>query len=155
MEKQSQEEKSKKLYQALKPLLEQGKKIEIHPTGTSMFPLLSGSDVVVVRKIEARERVKRNDIILYQRKGGLLVLHRLYRKRGDGYYFVGDNQTELEGPLKREALLAIVTDVCRHGRWFPVSHPWYVCLSRLWLWLRPVRPYISRPIGVVYRLLVK
>lgn len=147
----SQEEKSKELYQKIAPLLREGKALEIHPTGTSMYPLLTGEDAVIIRPVSKEEKIKKNQILLYQRDNGLLVLHRVCKIKEDGYYFVGDNQTEVEGPLKRGSLLAVVTDIRRHGRWFPVKHLLYRFLSRLWLFLRPVRPFISRPLGKIYR----
>ncbi len=150
-----QEEKSKELYKKIAPLLKEGKYLEIHPTGTSMYPLLAGDDVVLLKPLSAGETVKTNQILLYKRDGGLLVLHRLCRVREDGFYFVGDNQTEVEGPLKREALLAVVTDIRRHGIWFSAKHPLYRFFSRLWIFLRPVRPVISRPLGKLYRWLRK
>ena len=147
----SQEEKSKALYEKIKPLLDEGQNLEIHPTGTSMFPLLESRDSVLLKPLRDVCKVKKNDILLYRRESGLLVLHRLCKVKEDGYYFVGDNQTEVEGPLQASALLAVTTDICRHGRWFSVKHPVYRFFSRLWLLLRPVRPLISRPIGSVYR----
>lgn len=147
----SQEEKSKELYQKIAPLLKEGKSIEIHPTGTSMYPLLTGEDVVVLKPLSEKDPVQRNQILLYRRESGLLVLHRVCKVKEDRFYFVGDNQTEVEGPLKREVLLAEVTDIRRKGKWFSVKHPLYRFLSRFWLFLRPVRPLISRPLGKIYR----
>ncbi|MBR1740842.1 MAG: hypothetical protein IJ733_03035 [Lachnospiraceae bacterium] len=147
----TQEEKSQELYKTIAPLLEEGKNLEIHPTGTSMYPLLTGEDVVILKPLIGEEKLRKNQILLYRRENGLLVLHRLCKIREDGFYFVGDNQTEVEGPLRREAVLAVVTDICRHGKWFSAKAPWYLFLSRVWLFLRPVRPLISRPLGMVYR----
>ena len=96
----TQEEKSKQLYEKLLPRLQNGNDVEIYPSGTSMFPLINPpNDSVVLRSIKDT-RLKSGDIILYRRESGLLVLHRLCRIRQDGYYFTGDNQTELEGPLQ-------------------------------------------------------
>ena len=124
----TQEEKSIQLCEKLLPLLKEGKEVEIHPSGT-------------------------RDILLYQRESGLLVLHRLCRIKQDGYYFTGDNQTEVEGPLQASQLLAIVTCICRNGHTFRVTHPVYKICSRIWLFLRPVRPFISRPLGMLWRRL--
>lgn len=149
----TQEEKSKQLYEKLLPLLQNGNEVEIYPSGTSMFPLINPpNDSVVLRSIKDT-RLKSGDIILYRRESGLLVLHRLCRIRQDGYYFTGDNQTELEGPLQKSQLLAIVTRISRSGHTFSVKHPIYKFCSRLWLMLRPVRPLISRPLGTLWRRL--
>ena len=39
----------------------------------------------------------------------------------------------------------------RKGRLFSVKHPVYLLFSRAWLFLRPIRPYISRPLGTLWR----
>ncbi len=149
----TQEEKSIQLCEKLLPLLKEGKEVEIHPSGTSMFPLINPpSDSVVLRAI-GDTPIKTGDILLYQRESGLLVLHRLCRIKQDGYYFTGDNQTEVEGPLQASQLLAIVTCICRNGHTFRVTHPVYKICSRIWLFLRPVRPFISRPLGMLWRRL--
>ena len=151
----TREEKSINLYQKLMPLLQEGNAVEIHPEGTSMFPLItSHSDSVVLQSI-AEFTPKTGDIILYQRDSGLLVLHRLCRIGKAGFYFTGDNQTEVEGPLQASQLLAVVTQICRKGHRFSVKHPIYKLCSRIWLILRPVRPLISRPVGRLWRLLKK
>lgn len=146
------EEKSQKLAARLLPLLQQGKSVEIHPQGSSMFPLLTGSaDSVIICPLTDRIP-KTGDILLYQRNSGLLVLHRLCRICGDELYFAGDNQTQLEGPLHPSQLVAIVTHIRRNGHLFSVTHPIYCVYSGLWRILRPVRPFISRPLGHLFRL---
>lgn len=48
----TQTDKSKLLCEKLLPLLKEGKEVEIHPSGTSMFPLINPpSDSVVLRNI--------------------------------------------------------------------------------------------------------
>ena len=80
-------------------LLEDGKIIQIKPQGYSMYPLLlPGRDEVQIEKTDIT-KVKRGDVLLYRRQEGILVLHRVYRRTKDGLYMVGDNQTEIEGPL--------------------------------------------------------
>lgn len=149
----TQEEKSIQLYEKIMPLLVDGQTIEIHPHGFSMYPLItSPADSVIVRPA-AGETLKRGDIILYRRTSGLLVLHRICHIKKDGFYFTGDNQTEIEGPLPEQQLLAKVTHIRRKGHTFSIKHPIYRVCSRIWLILRPVRPFISRPIGKVWRLI--
>lgn len=153
MNMMTQEEKSIRLYEKILPLLEEGQAIEIHPYGFSMYPLItSPSDSVIVCPVEA-ETLKTGDILLYRRESGLLVLHRICRIKKDGFYFTGDNQTEIEGPLQAQQLLAKVTHIRRKGHTFSIKHPIYRVCSRIWLILRPVRPLISRPIGKIWRTL--
>ena len=145
------EEASKKTLEQLLQLLNEGQAVEIHPPGSCMFAILKeGRDSVMIQALDGTVP-KRGDILLYQRSSGLLVLHRVCRTRKEGYYFVGDNQTEVEGPLDFSQLLGIVTQIRRKGRLFSVKHPVYQAVSRAWLFVRPIRHLISRPIGILWR----
>lgn len=44
------------------------------------------------------------------------MLHRIYKVDGDDYYFVGDNQVDIEGPIKRDQIFAIVYKVKEKGK---------------------------------------
>ncbi|MBR1771553.1 MAG: S24/S26 family peptidase [Lachnospiraceae bacterium] len=124
-------------------LLAEGKSVQISPQGYSMYPLLvPGRDQVVIVPA-TKEQYKRGDVVLYRRDGGILVLHRIWKRKKDGYYMVGDNQKEIEGPLRRDQILGEMVCVIRRGRRVEVRHPLYRLASGVWLWLRPVRPFLS------------
>lgn len=137
------------------PLLEEGKTVEIAPIGTSMFPLFTANgDLAVLAAADIR-KLRRGDVVLYRRDNDMLVIHRIYRKKKDGFYMVGDNQTMIEGPLRPEQIKAVMVSFYRKGRRISCKNPIYFGLSRFWLLLRPIRPFISRPLGTVYRFLAK
>lgn len=141
MKDKAKEEKQQNIEQ----LLMEGKTVQIFPRGYSMYPLfVPGRDQAVIAPVDIR-RLKRGDVVLYRRREGILVLHRLCRrkKNPEGYYFVGDNQVEVEGPLDRDQLRGVMVRFVRHGRSVSVKHPVYVAASTLWLWLRPVRRSIQ------------
>lgn len=132
---------------ALKQIKEQflrGNTVTIYPKGTSMYPfLLEGRNRVVLEDIRHCV-LHRNDVILYQREDSMLVLHRLYRITKDGYYFVGDHQTEVEGPLRSDQLIGKMAGFYRkNGSYCCVQRIDYIFLSRFWLFLRPFRPRIE------------
>ncbi len=52
---------------------------------------------------------------------------------------VGDNQTEIEGPLSEAQIKGVLLAFVRKGRHIPVSNPVYLLAAHLWLLLRPVR----------------
>lgn len=136
---------SERAYAVIQDKIAQGEPLLIAPQGTSMFPfLISGRDKVLITPITSQKRPRRGDIVLYRREEGLLVLHRMHHRNRKGYFFTGDNQTELEGPLDREQLLGIVTRICRQGRDFSPRHPAFWIAGRLWLRVRPFRPMISK-----------
>ena len=109
-----------------------------------MYPLFHpGLDEAVIEAYPIH-LLRRGDIILYRREQGILVLHRICRITSDGFYLVGDNQTEIEGPLRPDQIRGKLTGVVRNGKSFSVSHPVYRILSSLWLFLRPIRPFFWR-----------
>ena len=125
----------------IEQLLKDGSAIQLKPQGYSMYPLFHpGRDEAIIEAYPI-DQLRRGDVILYRRDQGILVLHRICRITSDGFYLVGDNQTEVEGPLSPEQIHGKLTGVVRNGKSFSVSHPIYRMLSSIWLFLRPVRPF--------------
>ena len=92
-----------------------GEKVTLTVTGNSMEPFLfDGTDKVILQKI--KEPPKRGDIVFYRRKNGAYVLHRVVRKKGDIYYFSGDAQRRVEGPIFKNQLLAVCKEVIREEK---------------------------------------
>lgn len=109
-----------------------------------MYPLLiPGRDLVRVEPAFGK-RPRRGDVALYRRDGDILVLHRVFRVRGDTFYAVGDNQKEIEGPLRLDQIRGYMTAFSRDGKARRVAWLPYRAYAALWLFLRPVRPAISR-----------
>ena len=134
-------------------LLAEGKSIQIYPQGYSMYPLfVPGRDQAVTGPV-GEEKLKRGDVVLYRREGSILVLHRIWKRRADGFYMVGDNQRAVEGPLRAEQIKGILRRVVRRGKCFSVRNPFYRFLASVWLFLRPLRPALSRTAAGVKRAL--
>lgn len=92
-----------------------GEKVALTVTGNSMLPFLAdGRDTAVLQKLE--KPPKKGDIVFYRRENGAYVLHRVVRKKGDMYYFSGDAQTRIEGPIEKSRLLAVCKEVSRDGK---------------------------------------
>ena len=139
--------------QSLEQLLDENEYVQISPEGYSMYPILCpGRDQVILKKL-GEERIRRGQVLLYRRESGTLVLHRVFRVREDGIYMVGDNQSEVEGPLPREAFLARAVAFVRKGRRFSEKNLVYVVLTRIWLFLRPLRMPIMKPLAALKRWL--
>ncbi|MCR5461305.1 MAG: S24/S26 family peptidase [Acetatifactor sp.] len=137
--------------QNLEKLIEEKELVQITPEGYSMYPLMiPGRDQVVIKKTDP-ERIRRGQVWLYRRPSGMLVLHRVWKVRKDGVYMVGDNQTQVEGPLPREAFIGMVVTFIRKGKGFGSGNVLYVILSRGWLLLRPFRMVIMKPLAAVKR----
>ena len=137
----------------IEPLLKAGVCIQIHPQGYSMYPFIDPRrDEVVLAGIEDGSALRRGDVVLYRRENGMLVLHRIYKIGQDGLYLLGDHQTPIEGPVRREQVKGKMTGMVRDGRYMDVGNPGYRMLSVVWLWLRPARRAIMVPAARLRRM---
>ena len=136
-------------------LLESGKTVQLKPQGFSMYPILyPGRDEAVIEKADISS-LKRGDVILYRRDEGKLVLHRIWKIKNGGFYTVGDNQCEIEGPLRADQIKGKLIAIIRKGHRISVKNPVYVIVCRVWLILRPLRPKISKTAAAIKRAVKK
>lgn len=137
----------------IEPLLKAGACIQIYPQGYSMYPFIDPRrDEVVLAGIEEGSALRRGDVVLYRRENGMLVLHRIYKIGQDGLYLLGDHQTAIEGPVRREQVKGKMTGMVRDGRYMDVGNPGYRMLSVVWPWLRPARRVIMVPAARLRRM---
>ena len=124
----------------LKEMLEAGKSVNLTVTGNSMMPLLrNGYDsVVLVRP----EKIKQFDIVLYMNQENKAILHRIIRCKPSGYLIVGDNQFQVDGPVKPEQIVAVVTEFNRNGKNISCSKWWVKLYAFIWGYGRPLRNFI-------------
>ena len=128
----------------LEQLLRDGNIIRIKPQGFSMYPLfIPGRDEALIQQVPVTS-LRRNDVALYRRDQGILVLHRIVRITSEGYYMTGDNQYEIEGPLRPDQFKGKLIAFVRNGKETSVKNPFYRILSGLWLFMLPVRPFCFR-----------
>ena len=112
-------------------LLREGAELPLVVSGESMLPFLRpGRDTVFLRRPDAP--LQRGDIAFYRRFDGSYILHRVCRAEPGKYWFLGDAQTRVEGPLPERCVFAHVTAVRRGKRliqprqllWRVFSGPW-------------------------------
>ena len=83
----------------LRELTEQGKEAGMVVAGNSMSPfLVDKRDFIFF--VKADRKLKKGDIVFFQRKSGQYVMHRICKVRPEGYYIVGDAQQEIGGPIE-------------------------------------------------------
>lgn len=125
-------------------LIAQGKEVSVTITGNSMSPfLVHGRDQILIEKPPAH--LKKGDMGFFQRSNGAYVMHRICRVDGQGnYWFVGDGQTMIEGPVEREQIFGIVTAVSRKGKWIGPGAFWWEFFRKVWLRVIPLRPWCCR-----------
>lgn len=140
-------EKSETKKQDIVKLLAEGRTVEFFPQGYSMYPLFTpGRDSAVVAPLGKEKTVRRGDVVLYRRPNGFLILHRVHHVSKDGVFLLGDNQTEVEGEVARDALIGILQGIRRNNRYIATTNLLYRLYSGLWLILRSARPVISRAV---------
>lgn len=136
----------------IESLLAAGRTIQMRPQGTSMYPMFADpADEAVIAPVDVA-RLKRGDVVVYRRDpnaGGLLVMHRIYRRNGEEFYMVGDNQSEIEGPLRADQMRGILVQWVRRGRTYSVKNIGYRLFSGLWLVMLPLRNPIHRMLAWV------
>ncbi len=122
----------------IEELLRSGQSVSFHPKGLSMWPLFTNpADSATVVPVERPPR--RGDVCVFRSTGGRLVIHRLVRCTDEGFFFAGDHQIAVEGPIEDSAVLGIMTEFVRNGKHYTVHNPIYRLLAAIWLMLLPYR----------------
>ena len=134
----------------LREIAEEGKTVSMLIAGSSMSPFLCHNrDYIYFTKPE--RELRRGDMVFYQRDSGQYVMHRIYRKTAEGYYMVGDAQTQIEGPLRRDQIFALVVKVKRKGKLIRPGDFWWEFFEHVWIRMIPLR----RPVVSIYSAVSK
>ena len=104
---------------------------------------IPGRDEALIESVSA-DTVRKNDVVLYRRDQSILVLHRICKITAEGFFMVGDNQSEIEGPLRADQIKGRLIAFVRNGKEISVKNPPYRFLSALWLFMLPLRPVCFR-----------
>ena len=104
----------------VRSILEEGKEVPLVVTGNSMMPfLIDRRDQVLIKRIE--RPLKKGDIAFFQRENGQYIMHRIHFMRKDDrtgenqFYFIGDGQKTIEGPIRQSQIFGVITVVLRKG----------------------------------------
>lgn len=111
----------------VRSILEEGKEVPLVVTGNSMMPfLIDRRDQVLIKRIE--RPLKKGDIAFFQRENGQYIMHRIHFMRKDDrtgenqFYFIGDGQKNIEGPIKETQIFGVITRVCGKGNIWMNTH---------------------------------
>lgn len=127
----------------LKEMIEQNMDVSIVISGNSMSPfLVNQRDVIYLSKIN--RKLKKGDLVLYQRSSGQYVVHRIVKVKKSGYYLAGDNQIAIEGPILDKQIFGLVTKVKRKGKWIEAGNFWWEFFEHVWIWVLPWRMIILK-----------
>ena len=133
----------------LREIAEEGKVVSMLIAGSSMAPFLCHNrDYIYFTKPE--RELRRGDMVFYQRDSGQYVMHRIYRVKPDGYYMVGDAQTQIEGPLRRNQIFAVITQVKRDGKMIRPGDFWWEFFEHIWIRIVPARRIVTALYGMLW-----
>lgn len=140
------------LLEEYRTLLETVDTLPLLISGNSMTPFLAhGRDTVYLTKVD--RPLKRGDIVLYRRKSGAYILHRICAVHGDSFSMVGDAQTGIERGISPEQIFAVVCSAERKGRRQAPGCFWWDFFAKIWVRVIPARPILMRTYGVLSRAL--
>lgn len=127
----------------LRELAGEGRVVSMLIAGSSMSPFLCHNRDYIYFTKPDRE-LRRGDMVFYQRDTGQYVMHRIYKRKKDGYYMVGDAQTQIEGPLRRDQIFARIIKVKRKGRIIEPGNFWWEFFEHVWIRIIPLRKVIEK-----------
>lgn len=138
----------------LRELTEQGHEVNMIISGSSMTPfLIHQRDVIFFRKPD--RKLKKGDMVFYQRDNGQFVMHRICKVTQDGYDIIGDAQTEIEHGVRPDQIFALITKVKRKGKLLSHGDFWWEFFEHIWPNLIPFRYLFVRSYGRLKRLLLR
>ena len=135
----------------LRELAEEGKEVNMRIAGNSMLPFLVHERDYICFKKPDRE-LKRGDMVFYQRKNGRYIMHRIWKVKAGKYYMTGDAQREIEGPIEREQIFALITKVRRKGKDVEPGDFWWEFFEHVWICVVPFRRILMRMYRVIGRI---
>lgn len=109
-------------------------------TGNSMCPfLIGGRDTVYLSRLT--RPLRRGDAVLYRRKSGKYVFHRVYRVSREGITMLGDAQTIPEPGIQSDQIIAIMTSAERKGKRISPGSFWWEFFEKVWIRIVPIRRF--------------
>lgn len=101
--------------------------------GTSMLPLLKEGKALVEVAAKDLKQLKKGDVVLYRKKGGTLVLHRIIKAEdGEVFTVLGDHQITNAEQVHKEQILAVAEGFIINGRHIDEKTRWYRIYKKIW-----------------------
>lgn len=129
---------------SIENLLAEDAVLPLYVSGSSMNPfLISRRDIVYLNAFKESD-LSKGSIILFKRKDGSLVLHRIRKILDEGRVQVnGDAQTWCE-TVNKSQILATVIEIERKGKRKKADSFYWNSINSLWKMLYPLRSVMMR-----------
>ena len=132
-------------------IIKSGKYVSVTVTGSSMAPFLAHLRDSIIVSPPPRQ-FHRGDMVFFQRQDSSYVMHRIHHLKEGKLYLVGDNQTEIEGPIDPEQVFGIVRKVIRNGKLLQKGDFWWDFFEKAWIRIVPLRSAAVKAVSIVYKL---
>lgn len=135
-----------KVEPVMRRTLENGGVFPFYPHGISMLPLIrEDRDQVILSALP--EKPEKYQIILYKRKNGAFVLHRIVgiSKKGsqETYTMRGDHQYQNEYGIAKEQMIGVVSWIVKAGKTVDAQHGFEYAKAVFWVNTVKVRQGLS------------
>ena len=129
----------KELVPIIKELIGQGKEVILTARGSSMRPMVKNvRDAIILSAFSGEVSV--GDVILYERKSGGFVLHRVVEVCEDNtLVLMGDFQHIRENGIEKSQIIAVLSGIIRKDKTYMCSSPKYQRYAGFWTKSKIVR----------------
>ena len=121
-------------------------------SGVSMLPCIRPKrDMLHLAK--PRHHIKKYDVLLYKRKNGTYILHRVMEVKSDSYVLCGDNQWVLEHGITDEQVLGVLRGFYRGKKYIDCQkNHLYHFYVKLWCFSLGIRRWFLRGMNLMRRI---
>lgn len=121
-------------------------------SGISMLPCIRPKRDMI-HLVTPNKSVKKHDVILYKRKNGNYILHRVMKTKPDGYVLCGDNQWVLEHGITDEQVLGVLRGFYRGKKYIDCQkNRLYHFYVKLWCFSLEIRKLFLRGMNLMRRI---
>lgn len=124
----------------LMDIVNSGHDVSLLISGHSMVPfLVDKRDSIIISK--PKGQFKKGQMVFYYRKNGTYIMHRIHHVANDDLYVVGDAQTYIEGPIKKDQVFGVIHKVRRKGKIISRGNFCWNFFEYVWIRVVPLRPF--------------
>ena len=118
------------------------------PIGTSMMPMIRAR-IDTVKLVKPQRKLRKYDVILYQRKDGTYVLHRIIGVKKNSYVLCGDNQFIKEFNVTDDMIIGVVDGFYRGEEYVSNDNKKYIKYYKRRVKSRIFRIFCKRLNGIL------